>query len=148
MPRMVSRPLKGSLLKSRILCSEAKEDRCNSLEARYAEASCRASSLRHCCCGTRACAYPEDLSFRYCIPIKSKKQHLRICPLCPYRHDIQKEAKRKREEIKWEPGSAQKAKKSRSNRDASREHKHKHKEKYAHTLSNAHMSASAAVFYC
>ncbi len=47
------------------------------------------------------------------------------------RPENHKEAKRKREEIKWEPGSAQKAKKSRGDRAGSREHKHKHKEKYA-----------------
>ena len=47
------------------------------------------------------------------------------------RPENHKEAKRKREEIKWEPGSAQKAKKSRSERAGSREHKHKHKEKCA-----------------
>lgn len=48
------------------------------------------------------------------------------------RPENQKEGKRKREEIKWEPGSTQKGKKSRSDREASREreHKHRHKEKY------------------
>lgn len=53
------------------------------------------------------------------------------CPVC--RLENHKEAKRKREEIKWEPGSAQKAKKSRSDRAASRDrdHKSKHKEKCA-----------------
>ena len=46
------------------------------------------------------------------------------------------EGKRKREEIKWEPSSGQKAKKSRNDREGSREreHKHKHKEKYARGL--------------
>lgn len=47
------------------------------------------------------------------------------------RAENHKEAKRKREEIKWDPGSAQKAKKSRGDRAGSREHKHKHKEKCA-----------------
>ncbi len=65
------------------------------------------------------------------------------------RPENQKEGKRKREEIKWEPGSTQKGKKSRSDREASREreHKHRHKEKYVSVSRLCSYSACKAALH-
>ncbi len=73
-----------------------------------------------------------SLQARHCRPSAVAAMVTDVISACyGCRPENHKEAKRKREEIKWESGSAQKSKKSRSDRAASRdrEHKHKHKEK-------------------